>query len=179
MLAALQQTSESTYCVGERLRRLDRVGADIDDRLERLRREVPSADLAAWVAAQLMFEDVVDGPNRGRCSKKPVPEPVHEPDRSGHALPATRCLTLVPVPKSAMSEAAREQAAYQASIRTIRSRERPLYLVRPGLDGSWVVDGYPWLSIDANDRRSARDATRAAVAAWLGVEADAFEVKSP
>jgi hypothetical protein len=29
--------------------------------------------------------------------------------------------------------------------------------------------GYPWLSIDAKDRRSATEATRAAVAEWLGV----------
>jgi hypothetical protein len=31
-------------------------------------------------------------------------------------------------------------------------------------DGRWYVLGYAWLSIDANDRRSALDATRAAVA---------------
>jgi hypothetical protein len=40
------------------------------------------------------------------------------------------------------------------------------------------VLGYPWLSIDANDRRSAVEATRAAVAVWLGVAPDAFDVES-
>jgi hypothetical protein len=43
-------------------------------------------------------------------------------------------------------------------------------------DGRWYVLGYPWLSIDATDRRSALEATRAAVAEWLGVERDAFDV---
>jgi hypothetical protein len=43
-------------------------------------------------------------------------------------------------------------------------------------DGRWYVLGYPWLSIDANDGRSALEATRAAVAEWLGVDPDAFDV---
>jgi hypothetical protein len=44
--------------------------------------------------------------------------------------------------------------------------------------GRWYVLGYPWLSIDATDRRSAVEATRAPVARWLGVEPDAFDVES-
>jgi hypothetical protein len=32
--------------------------------------------------------------------------------------------------------------------------------------------------MDANDRRSAREATRAAVAEWLGVQPDAFDVET-
>jgi hypothetical protein len=74
-----------------------------------------------------------------------------------------------------MSEAAREQAALQASIRTIRSGERPMYRVRPR-DGGWFVDGCPWLLIAANDRRSALVRTRAAVADWLGVSPAVFDV---
>ena len=30
----------------------------------------------------------------------------------------------------------------------------------PAVGGRWYVLGYPWLSIDANDRRSALEATR-------------------
>jgi hypothetical protein len=44
-------------------------------------------------------------------------------------------------------------------------------------DGRWYVLGYPWLSIDAIDRRSAH-ATRAAVAEWLGVDPAAVDVQS-
>jgi len=80
------------------------------------------------------------------------------------------------MPRRAMSEAAREQAAYQASIRTIRSGERPIYRVRTK-DARWYVDGCPWLAIDASDRRSAVEASRTAVAGWLDVESDAFDVE--
>lgn len=45
-------------------------------------------------------------------------------------------------------------------------------------DGRWYVLGYPWLSIDAGDRPSALEATRTAVAEWLGVEPDAFDVEA-
>jgi hypothetical protein len=45
-------------------------------------------------------------------------------------------------------------------------------------DGRWWVLGYPWLSIDAKDRRSAIETTRAEVAEWLGVSPDAFDVET-
>ena len=77
-----------------------------------------------------------------------------------------------------MSEADRQRVARQAAIRTIARGERPLYRAMQAQDGRWYVLGYPWLSIDANDRRSARDATRAAVAEWLGVQHDAFDVET-
>jgi hypothetical protein len=77
-----------------------------------------------------------------------------------------------------MSEAKRERAAYQASLRTIRSGERPVYRVIAKQDGSWSVLGCEWLAIDANDPRSAMEATRAAVAEWLGVDRQAFDVAS-
>jgi hypothetical protein len=50
--------------------------------------------------------------------------------------------------------------------------------VLPVQDGRWEVLGYPWLSIDANDRRSAVEPTRAAVAEWLGIDPEAFDVES-
>jgi hypothetical protein len=76
------------------------------------------------------------------------------------------------------SPAAREHAARQAGIRTIARGERPLYRAIQAEDGCWYVLGYPWLSVDAGDRRSALEATRAAVAEWLGVDREAFDVES-
>jgi len=35
-----------------------------------------------------------------------------------------------------------------------------VYRVLQAVDGRWYVLGYPWLSIDANDRRAAMEATR-------------------
>jgi hypothetical protein len=77
-----------------------------------------------------------------------------------------------------MSAVARERAASHAAIRTIRQGDRPMYRVRTAQDGRWAVLGCPWLSIDANDRRSAREAMRTAVAEWLGVDPDAFDVEA-
>ena len=76
------------------------------------------------------------------------------------------------------SPVAQERAARQAGIRTIRRGERPVYRALLAVDGRWYVLGYPWLSIDADDRRSAWEATRAAVAGWLGVEPDEFDVET-
>jgi hypothetical protein len=88
------------------------------------------------------------------------------------------CTETYVVARRAMSEAARERAAYQAGLRTIRQGERPLYRVRTAADGSWVVDSCPWLSIDAQDRRSAVNGTRTAVAEWLGVDPEGFDVET-
>src|SRR6185503_15748906 len=56
-------------------------------------------------------------------------------------------------------------------------RHPPGRRVRTAQDGRWYVDGCPWLSMDANDRRSALEATRA-VAEWLGVEPDTFDIEA-
>ena len=53
-----------------------------------------------------------------------------------------------------------------------------MYRVVVTPDGSWSVLGRPWLLIDAKDRRSAIEATRVAVADWLGVVPDAFDVEA-
>ncbi len=68
-------------------------------------------------------------------------------------------------------------AAYQGGLRAIHQGERPVYRVRQAVDGRWYVLGYPWLSLDAKDRRSALEGTRSAVAEWLGVDPDAFDVE--
>jgi len=76
-----------------------------------------------------------------------------------------------------MSEETRKRQATQAAIRAIRSGERPVYRVLHRPNG-WYVLGYGWLAIDANDRRSAVEATSAAVAEWLDVSPNAFDVVS-
>lgn len=53
-----------------------------------------------------------------------------------------------------------------------------MYRAMQAQDGRWYVLGYPWLAIDATDRRAALEATRRVVAQWLGVEPDAFNVES-
>jgi hypothetical protein len=67
----------------------------------------------------------------------------------------------------------RRASARQAASRSIARGERPVYRAMQSQDGRWYVLGYPWLSIDAGDHRSALEGTRAAVAEWLGVEPDA------
>ncbi len=58
------------------------------------------------------------------------------------------------------------------------ARRRPAYGVMAARDGSWSVLGRPWLVIDAKDRRSAVEATRAAVAEWLAVSSSAFDLET-
>jgi hypothetical protein len=57
-----------------------------------------------------------------------------------------------------------EAAALEAGRRRVARGERPGYRVRNGQNGRWEVLGCPRLSIDANDRRSAVEAMRTAVA---------------
>jgi hypothetical protein len=76
------------------------------------------------------------------------------------------------------STAAQEHAARQGGIRAIRTGERPVYRVLSAVDGRWYVLGYPWLFIDADGRRAAIEATRTAVAEWLDVDRDAFDVEA-
>lgn len=56
--------------------------------------------------------------------------------------------------------------------------ERPAYRLATGQDGRWGVDAMPWLSVAAVNRREALDEARAAIAAWLQVEPDAFDVEA-
>jgi hypothetical protein len=54
--------------------------------------------------------------------------------------------------------------------------ERPCYRVIPVQDGSWTVDALPWLVVMAARRRGAMDEARAAIADWLEVGPDSFDV---
>jgi hypothetical protein len=53
--------------------------------------------------------------------------------------------------------------------------ERPGYRLR-AQDGGWAVDGLPWVKVAAKARREARDEAREAIARWLGVPPDAFDL---
>lgn len=56
--------------------------------------------------------------------------------------------------------------------------ERPTYRIRTAQDCRWTLDGMPWLSLAATSRREALDEARAAIATWLGVPLDAFDVEA-
>ena len=58
-----------------------------------------------------------------------------------------------------------------------RRGDRPAYRVTTAQDGRWTVDAMPWVSVAAVNRREALDEARAAIAAWLEVEPDAFDVE--
>ncbi len=54
---------------------------------------------------------------------------------------------------------------------------RPLYRVTIAQDGSWAVEGCPWLSGKATSRHEALATARAAVAAMLEVDEDRFDAE--
>jgi hypothetical protein len=72
---------------------------------------------------------------------------------------------------------AAKAAAFQASRRMIARGDRPAYRVTAE-DGRWHVDTLPWVPISATGRREALAEARAAIAAWLDVSAESFDVES-
>ena len=56
--------------------------------------------------------------------------------------------------------------------------DRPAYRVTTAQDGRWLVDALPWVTVTATGRREALDEARAAIAEWLEVERDSFDVES-
>jgi len=76
-----------------------------------------------------------------------------------------------------VSEDRKRAAAFQASRRMIARGERPGYRLRAAQDGLWAIDGLPG-AVAASGRREALDAARAAIAEWLDVPPDAFDVES-
>lgn len=53
--------------------------------------------------------------------------------------------------------------------------DRPAYRLTGTADGRWRVDTLPWVSVNAHE---ALDEARAAIADWLGVEPDAFDLET-
>ncbi len=74
-----------------------------------------------------------------------------------------------------MSEARQREAGGR---RMIARGDRPGYRILPAQDGSWYVDALPWLSVTATRRRDAMEAARAAMADWLDVTPDEFDVEA-
>ena len=72
----------------------------------------------------------------------------------------------------------RAEAAWSAARRMIARKDRPCYRVAETGDGITVhIIELPWIApIEAN-RRSAIDRARAAIAAWLDVQPDMFDVE--
>jgi hypothetical protein len=55
--------------------------------------------------------------------------------------------------------------------------ERPGYRVVAAQGGRWTVDALPWVSVTAMGRGEALEAARAAIAEWLDVAAEAFDLE--
>jgi len=53
--------------------------------------------------------------------------------------------------------------------------QRPLYRLR-AQEGRWTVDAMAWLTVTSTSRQGALDAARAAIADWLDVAPEAFDV---
>ncbi len=85
---------------------------------------------------------------------------------------------MVPSMSNGANEARRAQAAWSAGRRMIARREPPCYRVAETGDGSTVhVIELPWLGPIRASRTSARDRAREAIAAWLDVAPNAFDVE--
>ena len=52
--------------------------------------------------------------------------------------------------------------------------DRPAYRLTPAHHGRWRVDTLPWVPVDRTGPREAL----AAIAEWLGLESDAFDVET-
>ena len=70
------------------------------------------------------------------------------------------------------------QAAWSAARRMIARKDRPCYRVAATGDGSTVhIVELPWISPVKASRREAIDRAREAIAAWLDVQPEAFDVE--
>ena len=56
--------------------------------------------------------------------------------------------------------------------------DRPAYRVTAAEDGRWRVASLPWVSVTATSRREALAEARAAIAAWLEVSPEGFDVEA-
>ena len=77
-----------------------------------------------------------------------------------------------------VSEAQRRASALQAARRMVARGERPGYRLIAAQDGAWTVHELPWVMVAATSRRDTLEAARAAIAEWLDVAPDAFDVET-
>lgn len=75
-----------------------------------------------------------------------------------------------------MRDATKQAAALQGGRRMVARGERPRYRLTAAQDGSWTPEVLPWLSVAATGRLAALDAVRAAIAAWLDVPPESFDL---
>ena len=79
---------------------------------------------------------------------------------------------------SGTSMARQAQQAWTASRRMIARGERPGYRIAETGDGATIhVVELPWLGRLAADRAAAVRRAREAIASWLGVDPEAFDVE--
>lgn len=76
-----------------------------------------------------------------------------------------------------ISEDRQRAAAIQGGNRMISRGERPSYTVRLGEGDRWTIVGLPWIVLAATSRRGASEAARAAIAAFLEVDPERFDVE--
>lgn len=70
------------------------------------------------------------------------------------------------------------EAAWSAARRMIARKDRPCYRVAETGDGATVhIIELPWIAPLEASRRNAVDQARGAIAAWLGVRPDTFDVE--
>jgi hypothetical protein len=70
------------------------------------------------------------------------------------------------------------QAAWSAARRMIARKDRPCYRVAATGDGSTVhIVELPWIAPIRASRSEAIDRAREAIAAWLDVQPEAFDVE--
>lgn len=70
------------------------------------------------------------------------------------------------------------EAAWSAARRMIARKDRPCYRVAETGDGATVhIIELPWIAPLEATRRDAVDRARGAIAAWLGVQPDTFDVE--
>ena len=76
------------------------------------------------------------------------------------------------------NEFRRAEAAWSAGRRMVARRERPCYRVADTGDGATVhIVELPWIAPITATRGTALDRARAAIAGWLDVQPDAFDVE--
>jgi hypothetical protein len=80
--------------------------------------------------------------------------------------------------QDALAQLRRAEQARSASRRMIARGERPGYRITDTGDGATVhVIELPWLGSIAADRHTAIRSAQGAIATWLGVDRDAFDLE--
>jgi hypothetical protein len=74
-----------------------------------------------------------------------------------------------------VAEEQKRASALQAGRQMVSRGQRPMYRLRAE-DERWTVDAMAWLTVTATSRHEALDAARAAIAEWLEVPPQSFDL---